>query len=125
MQGKLARLSLNLTAIDSKWSSVGLAALFLLVLTLGLSVGAVPLPIWDIVTGSADSLESTIFTQIRAPRVLLAAAVGASLACAGAVLQGLFRNPLADPGLIGVSGGAAFGAVAVIVFNVKAVFNAY
>ena len=117
MQGKLAQLSLNLTAIDNKWSSVGLGALFLLALTLGLSVGAVPLPIWDIVTGSADSLESTIFTQIRAPRVLLAAAVGASLACAGAVLQGLFRNPLADPGLIGVSGGAALGAVAVIVFG--------
>ena len=48
---------------------------------------------------------------------MLAATVGASLAVAGAVLQGFFRNPLADPGLIGVSGGAALGAVAMIVLG--------
>ncbi|MGM0689402.1 MAG: FecCD family ABC transporter permease [Bacillota bacterium] len=52
-----------------------------------------------------------IILQIRAPRVLLAAAVGSSLAVAGAVFQGLFRNPMADPYVIGISSGAALGAV--------------
>ena len=70
-----------------------------------------------LIHGSAKSLEITIFSEIRAPRVLLSGLVGASLAAAGAVLQGLFRNPLADPGLIGVSSGAALGAVSMIVFG--------
>ena len=52
-----------------------------------------------------------ILIQIRVPRVLLAAAVGSSLAVAGAVFQGLFRNPMADPYVIGISSGAALGAV--------------
>src|SRR5699024_5074389 len=51
------------------------------------------------------------------PRLLLAIAVGAALAVSGAAMQGLFRNPLADPGLIGVSSGAALGAVLVIVLG--------
>jgi iron complex transport system permease protein len=52
-----------------------------------------------------------ILLQIRIPRVLLAAAVGSSLAVSGAVFQGLFRNPMADPYVIGISSGAALGAV--------------
>ncbi|HEY7659867.1 MAG TPA: iron ABC transporter permease [Actinomycetota bacterium] len=56
-----------------------------------------------------------IVLQLRLPRVLLAAIVGGALAASGAVFQGLFRNPLADPAIIGVSSGAALGAVAVIV----------
>lgn len=56
-----------------------------------------------------------VLTQIRAPRVCLAVLTGAALAVSGAVMQGLFRNPLADPGLIGVSSGAALGAALVIV----------
>jgi len=54
---------------------------------------------------------SDILFKIRVPRVLLAAAVGSSLAVAGAVFQGLFRNPMADPYVIGISSGAALGAV--------------
>jgi iron complex transport system permease protein len=54
-----------------------------------------------------------ILFQLRLPRVLLAALVGAALATAGAVFQGLFRNPLADPAIIGVSSGAALGAIVV------------
>jgi iron complex transport system permease protein len=57
-----------------------------------------------------------ILLQLRLPRVVLAAVVGAALAASGAVFQGLFRNPLADPAIIGVSSGAALGAIAVIVF---------
>jgi iron complex transport system permease protein len=56
--------------------------------------------------------QDAIVWAIRLPRVILALLVGSSLAVSGAVLQGMFRNPLADPGLIGVSSGAALGAVA-------------
>lgn len=56
-----------------------------------------------------------IVQQVRLPRVLLCLAVGAVLAMSGTVMQGLFRNPLADPGIIGVSGGAALGAALAIV----------
>lgn len=59
--------------------------------------------------------ESIILFDIRLPRTVLGALVGAGLAVAGAMMQGLFRNPLADPGLIGVSAGAALAAVTVIV----------
>src|SRR2546421_7530857 len=63
--------------------------------------------------GIPDSIGLILF-QLRLPRVLLAALVGGALAAAGAVFQGLFRNPLADPAIIGVSSGAALGAIAVI-----------
>ena len=62
-----------------------------------------------------------IIWNIRLPRVLLALCVGASLALAGAAFQGLLRNPLADPYTIGVSSGAALGAVLVIFFQVTIV----
>ena len=56
-----------------------------------------------------------VLLEIRIPRILLSCFVGASLGLSGASLQGLFRNPLADPGLIGVSAGAALGAALTIV----------
>ena len=59
--------------------------------------------------------QDAVLWNIRLPRIVLAALVGGALALAGAVLQGVFRNPLADPSLIGVSSGAAVGAVAAIV----------
>ncbi len=58
----------------------------------------------------------TIITDVRLPRIILAATVGFALAAAGTVMQGFFRNPLADPSIIGVSSGAAAGAVAAIAF---------
>ena len=61
--------------------------------------------------------DSLVIMQIRIPRVLLGLAVGAALAVAGAIMQGLFRNPLADPGLIGVSSGAGFASAATIVLG--------
>lgn len=61
---------------------------------------------------------SMVIQQVRLPRTLLAIAVGGILALCGAVMQGLFRNPLADPGIIGVSSGAALGAaVAIVLFG--------
>lgn len=62
--------------------------------------------------------QDAVLWAIRLPRVAVAMLVGAGLAVAGAALQGIFRNPLAEPGLIGVSSGAALGAVAAIVFGV-------
>ena len=64
-----------------------------------------------------QKIDATIVRQIRAPRVLTAILVGMMLALSGAVLQAVFRNPLADPGLIGVSAGGAAGAVLFIVFS--------
>ena len=63
-----------------------------------------------------------IFTEIRLPRTLLAALTGAALALAGAVLQGYLRNPLAEPGIIGISSGAGLGAVLAIHTGVSATF---
>ncbi len=60
-----------------------------------------------------DTLPALVLVQLRLPRALLGAAVGFSLGLTGAAMQGLLRNPLADPGVVGVSGGAAFGAVVV------------
>jgi iron complex transport system permease protein len=74
------------------------------------ALGLAPLP-------AAHARDAAILTVIRLPRALLAIAVGAGLATSGVVMQGLFRNPLADPGLIGVSAGAALAAVAALVLG--------
>lgn len=66
--------------------------------------------------GLTDAMRTVVW-NVRAPRVLQGLLAGAMLACAGVLLQALFRNPLADPALIGVSAGAALGAVAVIVLG--------
>jgi iron complex transport system permease protein len=66
------------------------------------------------------SLEASVVGQIRLPRLLLALIVGATLGIAGAAMQGLLRNPLADPGVLGVTSGAAFGAVSILYFGVAA-----
>ncbi len=65
-----------------------------------------------------SEIRQIVFYDIRLPRLLLALLTGATLGLAGAVLQGLLRNPLAEPGIIGVSGGAALGSVLVIYFNI-------
>jgi cobalamin transport system permease protein len=67
----------------------------------------------------------TILWRLRLPRALLAGAVGAALATAGAIFQGLFRNPLADPFVVGVSGGAALGAVTAIILGLTAGIPAF
>jgi len=68
---------------------------------------------------SPDTLNSTIIWQLRLPRVLLALVVGSMLATAGCSYQGTFRNPLADPYLLGVSAGAGLGATVAIVANMS------
>jgi iron complex transport system permease protein len=81
-----------------------------------------PLQLWqvllDMLGGSAQpSPEHLVFMNIRLPRLLLGVAAGAALGMSGALMQGLFRNPLADPGLIGVSSGAALAAGMTIVLG--------
>jgi iron complex transport system permease protein len=99
-----------------------LAACLPLVLLAAAALGAVsigPADLGKLLSGSADvpAVVRAVFWEIRVPRVLLAALVGGSLALAGAGVQGLFRNPLADPALIGVSAGAALGAVVCFFFG--------
>lgn len=67
--------------------------------------------------------EQRIVELIRLPRIVVAMLVGAALAVAGTVVQGIFRNPLADPGIIGISGGAAAGAVSAIALGLPAVHS--
>lgn len=82
-----------------------LLALLLLLTVAASTVGALKLPL-DVLWRDDGALRQ-IWLTIRLPRVLLALVVGGSLALAGCVMQGLFRNPLADPGLLGISSGAA------------------
>lgn len=92
-------------------------------LTSGASDASAVRVIRDWLTGAAPAdaalagRDKLIVYDIRMPRVLLGVLIGAALAVCGAVMQGLFRNPLADPGLIGVSAGSSLGAVAIIVLG--------
>ncbi|WP_111498121.1 FecCD family ABC transporter permease [Marinobacter bohaiensis] len=100
----------------------GLVLVLLVAAVLALSSGAYPISLDDLTRLAVgampgDQTAHLVLWDIRLPRLLLGLLTGAVLAVSGALLQGLFRNPLADPGLIGVSSGAAFGAVAVIVLG--------
>lgn len=106
-------------------AAIGLALVVLVLLSL--AVGRVWLAPAELVAGvlaAKPNLAWLILTELRLPRTLLALLVGATLGLAGAVLQGLLRNPLAEPGLLGVSGGAALGAVIAIYFGLSSVFAA-
>ncbi|WP_440772747.1 vitamin B12 ABC transporter permease BtuC [Natronorubrum sp. DTA28] len=120
--------SAALGAVRIEPSVVTMAILNRVVLPSGITAGssvipgtgiAVPLPnvqYTSVFSFDVPSSHQTIVTDIRLPRIALAATVGFSLAAAGTVMQGFFRNPLADPSIIGVSSGAAAGAVAAIAF---------
>jgi iron complex transport system permease protein len=106
-------------------------AILAVVLVFATAIGAVYIPFfqtvkiilknWGLLEGTdfSKGQESIIFF-VRFPRVVVAALVGAALATSGAVMQGLFRNPMADPGVIGVSSGAGLGAVAAIALGLTA-----
>lgn len=109
---------------------VALLAALVLALLVSVSVGTVTVPlgrVWAVIgaqlfgdPAGLSRLDAQIVWQLRAPRVLLAAVVGAALAVGGAVLQALVRNPLADPYVLGISSGSALGAVLVIGLGVAA-----
>ena len=84
----------------------------LAVILIGLSIGPVPISLLDM-----SATDKEILFNLRLPRVLSAFLVGGGLALAGAIFQGLFRNPIADSYLLGVSSGASLGAAAAIVFK--------
>lgn len=105
---------------------VGLGCLCLVATWLSVALGPVSLPLFDTlraalrmlglpIDGQGLEQAELILGQIRLPRTLLGLAVGGVLALSGVAMQGLFRNPLADPGLVGVSSGAALGAAVAIV----------
>ena len=114
------------TLVKPRSLFIGLSALCLLSIWLSLALGPVSLPLFDTlraalrllgvpVAGEGLEQAELILGQIRLPRTLLGLAVGGVLALSGVAMQGLFRNPLADPGLVGVSSGAALGAAIAIV----------
>ena len=98
-----------------------LLALFLgVALVASLAVGAASLPIGEVIAtlaGRGDDTSRTIILDLRLPRAVLGTLVGAGLAVSGAVFQALLRNPLAEPYVLGVSGGAAVGAVGAVVLG--------
>lgn len=101
---------------------VWLSVLLLLCAIASLAIGASETSLWAALWKGAqgrplDVVEAVVLWDIRAPRLVLGIAVGASLAVSGAVMQGLFRNPLADPGILGVSAGAGLGAIGAIVLG--------
>ena len=108
-----------------------LALLLLLVALLSLSIGTLDVEVssalvnWfsSLLSGEALTREALIVGEIRLPRTLLALVVGAAMGMSGAALQGLLRNPLVDPGLIGASQGAALGAALVFYFNIFPVWE--
>ena len=88
-----------------------------LAVVLGVRFGSVPLTTPEVVSalrGSGDEVHRTILLDLRLPRAVLALLVGGGLALAGSVFQALLRNPLAEPFILGISGGAAAGAVLVL-----------
>ncbi|MEL6919535.1 MAG: iron ABC transporter permease [Pseudomonadota bacterium] len=98
------------------WLAVALVIVGLFSLTIGATDVTLGPVLWKVVSGQdLTRMEAIVLWDIRAPRLILGLLVGAALAVGGAVMQGLFRNPLADPGLVGVSAGAGLGAITAIV----------
>ncbi len=114
-RGVASRLTLGAAALSLLVIAVGLAAL---------SMGPVDIPVGRVTSivlsvvgidgAEFTRTEQLVIEQIRLPRIVVSALVGMALAVAGATMQALFRNPMADPGIIGVSAGGALGAVIAI-----------
>lgn len=106
-----------------------LAAALLVLALLSAGIGAYEIPLGDVLASGLHRLglgghalersAESVLWNIRLPRVVLAILVGSSLGCAGALMQGVFGNPLAEPGVIGISAGAAVGAVGAIALGLS------
>ncbi len=83
------------------------------------SVNISPATLWALMLGGGDTLQQTVFFELRLPRALSAFAVGGLLALAGALMQVLLRNPLADPYILGVSGGAAVATLSAMLLGLS------
>src|SRR4029453_11938894 len=103
----------------------GLGALVVILFGASLAIGYLPVDLWQ---GVSDLWKgewtppALVLVELRVPRALLGSLVGFSLGLTGAAMQGLLRNPLAEPGIIGVSSTAALGAVVVFYFGLSGVF---
>lgn len=107
------------TVFKSQQALLWISGIMALVLAMQLHLFSGSMPInWLNLLEGLNPQQSWVFWELRLPRLILVIIVGAGLAIAGVVLQALFRNPLAEPGLIGVSSSAALGAVFVIVLGV-------
>jgi len=108
------------------WTVAGaLAAALVAVMAISLLIGDAPLGAADTLAaliGTGDPRHVFIVQDIRLPRVVLGALVGGSLGMAGAAVQGLLRNPLADPGVVGISASAGLGAVVALYYGIAAGF---
>ncbi len=105
-----------------------LIIVLIIVFIISTAYGSFNISIINFIKGNLNQLHNDVLLKIRFPRVILAGFVGAALSLSGACLQGLFRNPLADPGLIGVSSGAALGVALTIVIGnsfIPIMFNPY
>ena len=99
-----------------------LGMLLAVVSTASLAIGPADVSLWSVLGKlnaglPISNLEKIVLLDIRLPRLCMGICVGAALALSGAVMQGLFRNPLADPGLVGVGAGAGLGAISAIVLG--------
>ena len=109
----------------SIWYKILIAGILLLfVIVFACCLGSVKIPVKDVakaVIGSSDISKArlTIIRQVRIPRILMSALIGGSLAVVGTIMQGLFKNPMADPSVLGISSGSAFGAALVIVMGLN------
>lgn len=105
--------------LRAMWITLALVGMLLIILVASLMSGTYPLPlmgIWDTLSGNPPSqIAETVVWEFRFPRTIVAALSGALFGLSGAVLQNVTRNPLADPSLVGVSQGASFSVVALIV----------
>ncbi|MQY55411.1 MAG: iron chelate uptake ABC transporter family permease subunit, partial [Dehalococcoidia bacterium] len=116
---------------------LALGAFLLFCLLIAVSLGAVPISPLDIIkmtlnktglfhfTATWQSSDETILFLIRLPRVIAGSLVGAALASAGVLFQGMLRNPMADPYIIGTSAGAAFGATIAMMLPVSVAFLSF
>lgn len=108
-----------------------LAGLFVLLMAsvlLSLSIGEMKLGISDVfrtIGQGNDSMEYTILTKIRFPRILLGIAIGGALSLSGVLLQGVYRNPLVEPYTLGISGGASLGVAFAIVFGLHQLIGSF
>ena len=120
----------NINQIDKKNLLIlyllAFLGLSLLISSISLSTGVFNIPITDVFSivfssNHSGTVSESIIYDIRLPRILLSFFVGISLSISGAVMQGLFRNPLADPSILGVSAGSALGAVIPISFAIHTI----
>lgn len=105
-----------------------LTGVLLLCLMASVAFGAAdiePATVWAALTNFDGSTEHLIIRTLRVPRAMIAMLVGAALAVAGALMQGLTRNPLADPGILGISAGATFAVVLAVTFLSASTLSAY